>query len=313
MEQNVLISVLLPTYNVEKYIESAVECVVSQTYTNIEIIVVDDCSTDTTYAILERIKLSEPRIKLFRNEKNLGIVKSLNFGLSVSKGEYIVRMDGDDLCDRFKFEKQLNFLITNEDVALVGCDVISVDENNVVLNHVITSHNIKCTKKILNYVSPVLHIWMCKKEIYTILGGYRELGGSEDYDFLLRLDSLGYKFFNLPFFGYSVRIRSGNTQTTRGLYQKKVVYYIRKLYKERLKFNNDSFNLDNRDSYTKSTFIASWVHNLSVKYMYKALFYKSNKKYFKFTLAFLVSLISPHQMQYYIEKLLVKYYIMKFN
>lgn len=313
MNQNILITVLIPAYNVEKYIKDAIESIIAQTYSNLEIIVVDDCSTDNTYSILEEIKCYEPRLKLFRNNENLGIVKTLNFGLSVSNGEYIVRMDGDDLCSPFKFEKQLEFLLNTDDIALVGCDVICIDENNKVLNHVITSHNVECTRKLLKYVSPVLHIWMCKREIYTILGGYRELGGAEDYDFLLRLNALGYKFYNLPFFGYSVRLRAGNTQTTKGLYQRKIVYYVRKLYKERLVKNHDSFNVISRNRYTKSHSILEKAHAFSIKNVYKAIKFRKSKNYFMFIFSILLSLISPFQVRFYLENILVKYNLKKYN
>jgi glycosyltransferase involved in cell wall biosynthesis len=313
MEQNILISVLIPTYNVEKFIRAAIESVVNQTYSNLEIIVVDDGSTDQTYSILKEIELLEPRLKLYKNKVNSGIVKTLNFGLSVSRGEYIVRMDGDDLCDSTKFEKQLRFLLNNKNVDLVGCDILSIDENDNILNHIKTSHSVECTKKLLGFISPVLHIWMCKKEIYTILEGYRDLGGSEDYDFLLRLDALGFKFFNLPFYGYSVRIRNGNTQTSRGLYQRKIVYYIRKLYKERLMYNYDSFNVKSRDNSTKSSLLVEGLHKLSVKYTYKAMKYRRDKNYLMFILAIMLSLVSPYQMRFYIENLLVKYYLNKYK
>lgn len=313
MNQNILITVLIPAYNVEKYIKDAIESIIAQTYSNLEIIVVDDCSTDGTFSILEEIKYYEPRLKLFRNNENSGIVKTLNFGLSVSNGEYIVRMDGDDLCHPSKIEKQLMFLLNNENIALVGCDIICIDENGEILNHVLTSHNVNCTKKILNYTSPVLHIWMCKKEIYTILGGYRELDGAEDYDFLLRLDALGYNLYNIPFFGYSVRLRAGNTQSTKGLYQRKIVYYVRKLYKERLIKKDDSFNVMSRNSYTKSSSILEKVHSFSIQNTYKAIHFRKNKNYFMFVFSVLLSFVSPFQIRYYIENILVKYNLKKFN
>lgn len=311
--KNILVSVLMPTYNVVRFVEESVNSILKQTYVNFEFIIVDDFSIDGTYEKLLELASGDSRIRLFRNYKNSGIVETLNFALSKSNGEYILRMDGDDLCSPLKLEKQLDFLLNNGDIALVGCDVICIDENNIVLNHVTTSHNIECTKKILNYVSPVLHIWMCRKEIYTILNGYRELGGSEDYDFLLRMDALGYKFLNIPFFGYSVRLRSGNTQTTKGLYQRKIVYYIRRLYKERLVNNFDSFSLADRDKITKSNSILEKIHKVSVNFTYKAMQYRSEKKYFMFVFYLLFSLLSPYQIQYYFENLLVKIYLKKYN
>lgn len=311
--KNILISVLMPTYNVVRFVEEAVNSILKQTYVNFEFIIVDDFSIDGTYEKLLELASGDPRIRLFRNNKNSGIVETLNFALSKSNGEYIVRMDGDDLCSPLKLEKQLFFLLNNENIALVGCDVICIDEHDTILNNVITSHTVKCTKKILKYVSPVLHIWMCKKEIYTILNGYRELGGSEDYDFLLRMDTFGYKFLNIPFFGYSVRLRSGNTQTTKGLYQRKIVYYIRRLYKERLINNFDSFNLVDRDKITKSNLILEKTHKLSINFTYKAIQCRGKEKYFMFVLYLLFSLVSPYQIQYYFENFLVKMYLKKYN
>lgn len=313
MQSTPLISVIIPTYNVEKFIVDAIRSVSLQTYSNIEIIVVDDFSTDNTFSILKEIEQNEKRLKLYRNNKNSGIVQTLNYALSISSGEFIVRMDGDDLCEPYKFEKQLNYLLDNPDIALVGCDVYSIDEKGNVLNKVKTSNNVFCTKKILKYVSPVLHVWMCKKEIYNILDGYRELGGSEDYDFLLRLDAKGYKFLNIPYFGYSVRIREGNTQTTRGLYQRKIVFYIRQLYKERLLTNSDSFDLKNKEMRTNSNIILEKIHQLSVKYTYKAIECRSKKKYICLFFYLVASAISPFQIQSYFDNLMSKYYLKKYN
>ncbi|MBP6128159.1 glycosyltransferase family 2 protein [Flavobacterium sp.] len=313
MSNNILISVLIPTYNVEKYIYDAIESVILQSHTNIEIIVVDDCSTDNTYSILQNISLIEPRLKLFRNDQNSGIVKTLNFALSIASGEYIVRMDGDDLSENLKFEKQIDFLLENPDVSLVGCNVFSIDENGKVLNKVRLANNVYCTKKLLNYVSPVLHIWMCKKEIYNILEGYRELGGSEDYDFLLRLNAKGYKFCNIPYYGYSVRIREGNTQTTKGLYQRKIVFYLKELYQERLIKGFDSFDLKTRDIKTKSSFIIEKIHQFSVKNTYKFMKNRSEKRYFIAILYLLSTFISPYQILFFKDILISKFILKKYN
>lgn len=313
MQNNPLISVLIPTYNVGEFVKEAIECVVLQTYSNIEIIVVDDCSTDNTYSILQEINISESRMKLYRNEQNSGIVKTLNYALSVCTGEYIVRMDGDDLCDSMKFEKQLIFLLNNPEISLVGCNVFSINEEGKILNEVNLSNTLNCTKKILKYVSPVLHIWMCKREIYNVLEGYRELGGSEDYDFLLRLDSLGYNFCNIPFYGYSVRIREGNTQTTRGLYQRKIVLYLRELYKERLIKGSDSFSIETRNYKTKSSFFIEKLHQLSVKNTYIAMKCRSKKQYVLTVFYVFFSLLSPYQIQFFYDNLMAKYYIKKYN
>ena len=95
--QNKLVSVIIPVYNVEKYVKEAIQSIQNQTYINLEIIVIDDGSSDKTYTIVEELARNDERIKLYKNEKNLKIVKTLNRALSLANGENIARMDGDDI------------------------------------------------------------------------------------------------------------------------------------------------------------------------------------------------------------------------
>ncbi len=104
--ENYLISVIIPVYNVQSFVEEAILSICNQTYRNLEIIVVDDCSTDETYTIVENLVKKDSRIKLFRNRKNSKIVKTLNFALEQANGEFIARMDGDDISSLLRLEKQ---------------------------------------------------------------------------------------------------------------------------------------------------------------------------------------------------------------
>ena len=314
MKDTILVSVLIPTYNVEKYIEEAIQCIINQTYKNFEIIVVDDCSTDNTFSILEKIKIFEPRLRLFKNDTN-AYVKALNTGIVHCKGEYIMRMDGDDLCDNMKIEKQLDFLLNNPDIDLVGCDVHSINEEGEILNKIETSHNVNCTNKILKFRSPVLHIWMCKKTVYTALNGYREVGGSEDYDFLLRMNTMGMKFTNIPYFGYSVRTREGNFQSSVGLLQRKTAYYIKNLYKERIisKSNQDSFNKIKKNKFVRSYLFHEKIHRKSVKFTNLAMNYRMKNNNILFIFYTLLSCISPYQFMFFVETVYVKYLLKKLN
>ncbi|MCU0498899.1 MAG: glycosyltransferase, partial [Anaerolineae bacterium] len=89
------VSVIMPLYNAEKHLQAALASVIAQTFTDYELIVIDDCSTDGTSAILATF--DDPRIVRLRNDQNLGIVGALNRGLAIARGQYIARMDGDDL------------------------------------------------------------------------------------------------------------------------------------------------------------------------------------------------------------------------
>ena len=128
-----LISVLIPVFNVEPFIQEAIQSIQLQTYSNLEIIIVDDCSTDSTYTICCEIAKSDSRIKLYRNSYNMKIARSLNFAFSKSNGDFIARMDGDDVSLPNKLEIQFNYLLLNQNVDLVGTNYLLVDENKKIL------------------------------------------------------------------------------------------------------------------------------------------------------------------------------------
>lgn len=238
-----LISVLIPVYNVEKFIEQAILSICHQTYKNLEIIIFDDCSTDGTYEIVKRLAKQDSRIKLYRNEKNLKLVGTLNKALQYVTGEYVLRMDGDDISAPNRVEKMYDFLQKNSDYVLVGSQVHVIDEQGHQIGQSNLPTNLEVIQKVCPYISPILHIWLCKTSIYTELNGYRNILGAEDYDFILRLLSKGYRIKNLDDRLYSVRVRQGNTISTIGLKQQISHQYCVQLYKERLKnHDEDSFN-----------------------------------------------------------------------
>lgn len=117
---NPLVSVLFPCYNVEKYVEESLLSLINQTYQNIEIIAINDCSTDGTKAILEKYAKTDRRIKLYNNEVNLKLIKTLNKGIELCNGEYIARMDADDISLPERIEKQVKFLEENPGYSVVS-------------------------------------------------------------------------------------------------------------------------------------------------------------------------------------------------
>lgn len=129
LNNNPLVSVIIPAYNAEKYVEVAVRSIMNQTYKNLEIIVTDDCSTDSTFAILEKLASEDSRIRLYRNETNLKIVKTLNNMVLLANGKYIARMDADDISLPERIEKQVKFLEENPDIAFCGTNAVIIDEN----------------------------------------------------------------------------------------------------------------------------------------------------------------------------------------
>lgn len=112
------VSVVMPAFNAEKYIREAVDSILNQTFTDFEFIIINDGSTDHTKEII--LEYDDPRIVLLENEKNSGIVVTLNKGIQFARGEYIARMDSDDisLCNRI--ERQVLFLDSHAHIGLIG-------------------------------------------------------------------------------------------------------------------------------------------------------------------------------------------------
>ncbi|MFH0780842.1 MAG: glycosyltransferase [Pseudomonadota bacterium] len=116
--QNKKITVLMPVYNAGALVGTSVRSVINQTFTDFEFLIIDDCSTDNTVAILE--SFSDRRIRLIKNDTNLGVARTLNRGLDLAFGKYVARMDADDICCPERLKKQYHFMERNPNVGLAG-------------------------------------------------------------------------------------------------------------------------------------------------------------------------------------------------
>jgi glycosyltransferase involved in cell wall biosynthesis len=129
MQANELISVVIPAYNAEKYIAQTLACVLQQTYFNIEIIVGNDGSTDSTLEIVKQFQSKDGRI-VIDNHENLGISKNVNRLVKMAKGEIIVRIDADDLMTIDRVEKQVHYLKEHPEIDFVSCDAEFLNEKS---------------------------------------------------------------------------------------------------------------------------------------------------------------------------------------
>ncbi len=124
------ISVVLPVYNSEKYIAEAVQSILDQTFTDFELLIINDASTDGTLQILESFK--DDRLKIINNPTNLKVVKSLNKGLELAQGEFIARMDADDIAYPQRFEKQIAYFKKYPQVDVCGTWVQAFGDDNFI-------------------------------------------------------------------------------------------------------------------------------------------------------------------------------------
>lgn len=125
------VSVLMAVYNGEPYLETAVASILRQSFENFEFVIVDDCSTDGTAAVIDSFK--DDRVRYTKNHQNRGQTASLNRGLSICRGRYIARMDADDLSRSDRFEKQVAFLEARPEVAVVGSNLEFIDSKGTIV------------------------------------------------------------------------------------------------------------------------------------------------------------------------------------
>lgn len=122
-----VISVILPVYNAEKFIGSSMDCILNQSFGEFEFLILNDGSDDRTKEII--LSKYDKRINYMENGRNLGLIKSLNKAIYFSKGKYIARMDADDLCDKTRFEKQIEYLNEEKAVSILGTRQYEIGTN----------------------------------------------------------------------------------------------------------------------------------------------------------------------------------------
>ena len=193
------VSVLMSVCNGERYLREAIESILNQTFQDFECIIIDDGSADSTNEIIRTY--SDPRIRLVENQKNMGLTKSLNRGIDLCKGEYISRMDGDDISLPLRLEKQVDFMKKHHQTGVVGTRASEIDhEGKITIRK--TAHNTydREMKVQLMFGTCFLHpSVMIRKKILreTGLSYDKSFSTSQDY-FLWWQLSLLTKFANLP-------------------------------------------------------------------------------------------------------------------
>ncbi len=194
-----IVSVVIPTYNRVKLLDRAIRSVLKQGFQDWELVVIDDCSTDETPQILANWAKHDPRIRVFRNEKNNypDISKTLNRGLNESKGKYIARLDDDDYWfDREKLKKQVEFLEGHPDYVLCGGGVIVIDGSEKELFRYLKIENDKDIRSRALFANPFSHTTtLYLKKAAQKVGGYGDWRYAEDWDLWLKLGEIG-KMYN---------------------------------------------------------------------------------------------------------------------
>lgn len=213
-----LVSVIMPVYNGEAYLKEAIESMLSQTYASFEFIIIDDGSTDDTATIIQSFAAKDQRIVMINNEINLGLTKSLNKGIKLVRGEFVARMDADDVSWPDRIGNQVNFLINNPDHVCVGSDTDLINIAGKKIGMVRLPHA-DCIHDYIRKRNCFVHgTLMVKLSALLKIGGYDEnYQLAQDYRLLLRLAHEG-KLGNVDKVLYSLRKR-GDSLSVRQFFK----------------------------------------------------------------------------------------------
>lgn len=191
------LSVIMPVYNSEKYLQEAIESVLNQTFSRFELIIINDGSTDNSESIIK--KYNDKRIRYYKNDINRGLIYTLNRALDLSQGEYIARMDSDDISLPMRFEKQVKFLDENDEIDVVGGWIRIIHENgrNKYYKPATDFENIKVN---MLFRTELVHPLVMYRKTYI---NKLEVCYSSDYpsceDYELWARTIGNsKFYNIP-------------------------------------------------------------------------------------------------------------------
>lgn len=212
-----MISVIMPIYNAKDYVEDAIYCILNQTEKDFELILVDDCGTDGSIEIAEKIveKEKDSRIRIIRNKKNMGIAYSRNIAIEIAKGEYIAPMDHDDLVSLDRLERTKKFLDENDDIDVVSGSFQKIDGSD---NYIAFSKRVFCNPDRIkseimfrNLIANGASMFRKKFILENNIKYKDNYLGMEDYQFWLECAQFG-KIANLQKVLLYMRIH-GNNET----------------------------------------------------------------------------------------------------
>lgn len=208
MDTSKKISILMGIYNCASTLNDAIHSIIDQTYQNWEFIICDDGSSDDSYEIAKYYEKADPeRFIVIKNDKNIGLNATLNKCLRIATGDYIARMDGDDLCDLTRFQKEVDFLNSHPEYAIVSTHMTTFDEDGEW--GCIKTLEFPQVKDFPTHVPMFCHApCMIRREAFIDVDGYTEekrLLRVEDYHLWYKFYSKGYKGYNIQESLYKMR------------------------------------------------------------------------------------------------------------
>lgn len=202
------LSVIIPVFNAEKYLQDAIDSIIHQSFTDWELIIINDGSTDCSETIIE--SYSDTRLKYYKNEQNIGLISTLNKGIALCKGDYIARMDADDISENNRFAIQIAFLEKNREYAMCGSYAKVIDENNNETGKIVNLQTNDYLQINLLFSVPFIHpSMMIRCNVLQKNHFDSEYKHAEDYDLWCRI-AKNYKIANIPDYLLKYRWHTSN-------------------------------------------------------------------------------------------------------
>lgn len=250
------VSVLMTCYNAAKYIKFSIKSILSQTYKNWELIIIDDFSKDDSVKIIKQFK--NKKIKLFTLKKHIGRTNALNYGLKKIKGQFIAILDADDVSLKDRLKTQIMFIKKNSDIKLVGTWFELINKKGEILKIVKSSTNLKTIKKKMQYKNIIGHSTiMFRKEILQKIKNYpKNFIYMQDYAFILKVLK-EYKVGVIP--KVLVKARVIKSSMTYSMPKKQII-------KEKLELLNNSIIF--KQDFTTKLFCFFEIIKARIKYLF---------------------------------------------
>ena len=270
-----IVSILMPVYKTASYLREAMDSILSQSFTDYELIVLNDCSPDNADEILDTY--SDPRIVRYKGEKNVGLSNILNVGIGMARGKYIARMDSDDVSYPDRLQIQVDYLESHPDIDLVSVGMQLFGAKDDVW---VREPNPEKVKINALFHSPILHassMWRRERFEENGLRFRQEMVPSEDYDLWTRALVKGLKLVNLRQVLYKYRIHPAQATTRTDLTSEKDLI-VRQNF---LRASLPSLSEKNREAFPNKlwpVFFANFTSGFFDRVLLAQRFYKMGKK-----------------------------------
>lgn len=244
--KNIKVSVVMSVYGYKNYIERSIESILNQTFGDIQLIIIDDGCDYNLFKIVQGFK--DKRILYIKNDKNIGLTRSLIKGVNLSRGKYIARQDAGNISKENRIEKQYNFLENHKNYYLIGTSVTLIDDKDEIVCKIIADSDVDSIKKNILKFNCINHSTIMFRN--EDVAGYRaKFKYSQDYDLYLNLLSKNILFGNISDILLEERILPGSITYKKRDKQDHFENIAREFYFERLNTGKDSYdNLKEADA-----------------------------------------------------------------